>query len=372
MKKIVHIIYRLDVGGLESVLVALINRLPCEQYEHTVICLTSYTSFKDRIRNPQVRLVAMNKRPGKDLLLFFRLLALLVKLRPDVVHTYNIATLEYQAAALLAGARLRVHAEHGRDFSDLKGENRKYNALRKLMNPLLHYWVPVSQDLAQWLHRKVGISEKKIRLIYNGVDTASFAPASPPVQEETGSSMRIITVGRLDPVKDQATLVHAFRILCKRISSVEGCSVQLWIVGAGPEREALQGIIEQEGLEDRVLLLGERHDIAELLRQSDIFVLSSLAEGIPMTILEAAATGLPVVATDVGGIAEIVRDGETGYLVSSGSLQELADAIWRYWEQPHLRLAHGRAGCRRIADKFSLDAMARQYAQLYEQEPNGK
>ena len=120
-KKIVHIIYRLDVGGLETVLVALINRLPSKEYIHLIICLTTYTSFRDRLCNDNVRIIALDKKPGKDVRIFFRIFAILAKEQPHIVHTYNIATLEYQVAAFLARVRLRIHAEHGRDFSDLKG-----------------------------------------------------------------------------------------------------------------------------------------------------------------------------------------------------------------------------------------------------------
>ena len=372
-KKIVHIIYRLDVGGLETVLVALINRLPPEEYTHLIICLTTFTSFKDRLCNDNVRIIALDKKPGKDVRIFFRILTILAQEQPHVVHTYNLATLEYQVAAFLARVRLRIHAEHGRDFSDLKGENRKYNILRKVMDPFIHFWVPVSQDLAQWLGGKVRIPQRKIALIYNGVDVTTFTPSPARLQAWQAhfsqlpvSPLRIVTVGRLDPVKDQATLLHALRFISTS-TSVQQRPVQLWIIGDGPERERLQRVIDQENLNDQAVLLGEKDNISELLNSADVFVLSSLAEGIPMTVLEAAAAGLPVIATDVGGLSEILQEGESGFLVPPGSPQSIAAAIRRYLEDSPLLLKHGAAGRQYIIERFSLDKMTQNYAHLYEQ-----
>lgn len=371
--KIVHIIYRLDVGGLETVLVALINRLPPEKYAHLIICLTTYTSFKDRLCNDNVRIIALDKKPGIDVRIFFRILAILAQEQPHVVHTYNIATLEYQVAAFLGRVRLRIHAEHGRDFSDLKGESRKYNLLRRVMNPFIHLWVPVSLDLAQWLEGTVRIPQRKIALIYNGVDIAKFTP--PParlqawqahVSQLPDSPLRIVTVGRLDPVKDQATLLHALRFVGTS-TSVQHTSVHLWIIGDGPERERLQQVIDQESLGGQAVLLGEKNNISELLNSADVFVLSSLAEGIPMTVLEAAAAGLPVIATDVGGLSEIVQEGESGFLVSSGSPQLIAAAVRRYLGNPPLLLWHGKAGRKCIIEHFCLDKMMQSYTHLFEQ-----
>ena len=372
-KKIVHIIYRLDVGGLESVLVALINRLPVEEYSHLIICLTNYTSFKDRLTTDNVRIIALNKKPGKDVGIFLRILTILAKEHPQIVHTYNIATLEYQVAAFLARVRLRIHAEHGRDFADLKGENRKYNLLRKVIDPFIHFWVPVSQDLAQWLKGKVKIPHRKIILIYNGVDTTKFSPSpirlqlwESPVLHSIDSPLRLISVGRLDPVKDQVTLVRALRFVSAS-TATQPTPVQLKIIGDGPERKRLQQIIDQENLVDQAELLGEKNNISELLNSADVFVLTSLAEGIPMTVLEAAAAGLPVIATDVGGLSEIVQEGESGFLVPPGSPQSIAAAIRRYLEDTPLLLRHGAAGRHYIIERFSLDKMTRNYAHLYEQ-----
>ncbi|MDD2541863.1 MAG: glycosyltransferase, partial [Desulfuromonadaceae bacterium] len=324
--------------------------MPPEEYAHLIICLTTYTSFKDRLCNDNVRIIALGKNPGKDVRIFFRILAILAQERPHIVHTYNIATLEYQVAAFLARVRLRIHAEHGRDFSDLKGENQKYNLLRRVMNPFIHFWVPVSLDLAQWLEGKVRIPQRKIALIYNGVDITKFTPSPARLQawqsrisQLPGSPLRIVTVGRLDPVKDQATLLHALRFVGTS-TSVQQRPVQLWIIGDGPERERLQQVIDQENLNDQAVLLGEKDNISELLNSTDVFVLSSLAEGIPMTVLEAAAAGLPVIATDVGGLPEIVQKGQSGFLVSPGSPQAVAAAIHRYLEDPPLLLRHGAAG----------------------------
>ena len=169
----------------------------------------------------------------------------------------------------------------------------------------------------------------------------------------------------MDPIKDHVTLLRALRLIITN-TIVQQRPVQLWIIGDGPERERLQRVIDQENLSDQAELLGEQDNISELLSSADVFVLTSLAEGIPMTVLEAAAVGLPVIATDVGGLSEIVQEGESGFLVPSGSPQSIATAIRRYLENPPLLLKHGEVGRQFIIEHFCLDMMTQNYAHLYE------
>jgi sugar transferase (PEP-CTERM/EpsH1 system associated) len=364
---VVHLIYRLDIGGLETLLVDTINRMPAHAYRHAVVCLTDYTDFAQRITRSGVELYALHKPPGLGLSAHARLFKLLRRLRPAVLHTYNLGTIEYHATALLAGVPVRVHAEHGRDAGDPQGLNRKHNLLRRLLVPVIDCYIPVSRDLDRWLQEVVGIPAAKRRLIDNGVDTERFrpAPVAGDVQEpwQDPNAFVIGTVGRLQDVKHHAGLIEAFALLRKMLPEHQQ---RLVLVGDGPLRARLEQQIASAGLQDCVFLAGARSDVAPAMRSLSLFALSSIAEGTPVTMLEAMASGLPVVSTAVGGIPDLVVDGATGSLVPARDPQAMAEALAAYVRAPALARAHGTAGRTRIERHYSVSAMLAAYIDLYD------
>jgi sugar transferase (PEP-CTERM/EpsH1 system associated) len=369
---IVHVIYHLAVGGLENGLVNVINRMPGDRYRHAIITLNDYTDFRNRIKNPNVEVYVLRKRPGKDLWLYGKLWRLLRRLKPDIVHTRNLSTLEYQLPALVAGVPYRLHGEHGRDIDDLDGTSRKYQLLRRLFRPMIHRYIALSLDLKRYLQEQIGVPEGKISHICNGVDTEKFTPTSAraksvlPGDFSTADKIVIGTVGRMEAVKDQITLVHAFvRLVQEHPGGRE--SLRLIMIGDGALREPVRSILEAAGLAEIAWLPGEREDVPDLLRAMDVFVLPSLAEGISNTILEAMASGLPVVATDVGGNHELVDQDITGLLVPRGDPAALAAAIRVYVDNPDLRRLHGANARKHSEDEFSLDTMVRHYQDIYDE-----
>jgi sugar transferase (PEP-CTERM/EpsH1 system associated) len=368
---IAHVLYRLDTGGMEQVLVSVINRTG-QRYRHAIICLAGFGAMRARLTDPDVLCLALDKRPGKDPGCYWRLWRLLRRLRPDLVQTYNLGTLDLALVARLAGVTRVVHAEHGWDVSDPHGENRKYRALRRWLAPCIARYVAVSADLARWLRDVVGIAPAKLALIPNGIDTARYGsnPAAratrPLLHAFAPPGTRLIgTVGRLDAVKHHAGLIDALHALCARDPD-HGRTLRLAIVGEGRERPALDRRTRELGLEDQVRLLGDRDDVPALLAEFDAFALPSIAEGIPLTVLEAMATGLPVVASRVGGVGEAVVDGETGTLVPPADSAALAAALARYLDDPALARRHGAAGQARARAHFSVGAMVAAYAALYD------
>ena len=185
-KRIVHVVYRFDVGGLENVIVQLINRLPADRFEHVVLSLTTISDFKNRITQRGVRFMALDKQPGHAVPLYPRILRLLREIRPDVVHTCNLAALEVTPLAWLARVPVRVHAEHGWDAHDPQGRNPRYQRLRKLYKPFVSHYVAVSRDLDDYLERAIGVPAHRRSLIANGVDTEAFSPAVPPTPAVPG------------------------------------------------------------------------------------------------------------------------------------------------------------------------------------------
>ena len=227
----------------------------------------------------------------------------------------------------------------------------------------------MSRDIAAWLKRDVGAPPAAIRQLYNGVDTGRFTPDGAraldcPWMEETG--LVIGTVGRLDPVKNQQSLLRAFYRILERHPELHG-RLRLIIAGDGPERAGLIDLARELGLLESVWMPGARGDIPDLMRAMDLFVLPSVNEGISNTILEAMATGRPVVAGNVGGNPELVEDGRTGVLYRADSDEDLADSILRYAKDPAMRSEHGEAARARVLERFSLDAMVRAYEEFYEE-----
>jgi sugar transferase (PEP-CTERM/EpsH1 system associated) len=368
---IAHIIYRLGIGGLENGLVNILNNMPEDAYGHAVICLDGYEDFRARILRDDVEIYSLNKRSGKDLRAYVRLWRLLARLRPDIVHTRNLGTLDALIPAYLAGVPHRIHGEHGREITDLLGQKPKHVWLRRLLSPLVERYIPMSADLARWLHDCIGIRQDRIVQIYSGVDVEKFRPSKqvrlclPRPGFADAQSIIVGSVGRMDHVKDQLTLARAFVHLVRCMPEYED-RLRLVHVGDGPLMEAARSLVGEAGVAERVWLAGSRDDVADLLRGIDIFVLPSLAEGISNTILEAMATALPVVATRVGGNPELVTDGVTGTLVAAADSHAMARVLASYVASPELRRAHGTAGRRRVEREFTIERMVTQYKAAYD------
>jgi sugar transferase (PEP-CTERM/EpsH1 system associated) len=360
---VVHVLYRFEVGGLQTLLAQCINRMPAQHYRHAVICLAGHTDYANLVHRPDVQFHTLDKQPGQSLSSHHALWTLLRRLRPAVLHTYNISTIEYCLTAWLAGVPLRIHAEHGRDSIEMSGRHRKYNTLRRLLVPFVDAFVPVSADLGAWLRHTVGVPQHKIRMIVNGVDTTHFTPG--PEREPGAPPMIWIgTVGRIDRIKNHDGLLDAFGLLLAAFP-MQQADLRLAIVGDGPLLTALRARVAREAWCHQVWLPGARADVAQIMRGFSVFVLPSLSEGTPVTILEAMATGLPVVASRVGGVPQLVNDGQTGLLSDPADPHSLAGAIGAYIADPALAGRHGAAGRAHVNAHCCVDTMVTQYDILY-------
>jgi sugar transferase (PEP-CTERM/EpsH1 system associated) len=366
---VMHVVLRFDTGGLENGLVNLINHLPATTYRHAVVALTEVTEFRQRVLASDVEFIALHKGPGHSVRLYPRLFALMRRLRPAIVHTRNLAALEAAVPAWLAGVPVRLHGEHGRDVGDLDGRSRKHQWLRRLYRPFVTHYVPLSRDLASYLVERVGIAAHKVTQIYNGVDTARFRPQSPPAviagcPFTPAQHWLVGTVGRMQTVKNQVCLAQAFiRVLASNPTLRK--RLRLVLIGEGPLRAQCLAVLAAAGVADLAWLPGERSDVAEIMRGLHCFALPSLAEGISNTILEAMATGLPVIATDVGGNADLVAHGKTGVLVPAADVAALAGALASLALAPERATSMGAVGRATVEARFSLSAMVAGYLNLY-------
>lgn len=361
--KLIHVVYSLRIGGLESVIVDLVNKTS-SNFDNTICCITGPGPMADRIKNENVKIITIGKREGLDLALPLRFAKLFSLHKPDIVHTTNWGTIDAIIGAKLARVPSVVHAQHGWDISDVVKPRGRKKRIMKLLSYKVDKFIAVSDEIREWLVEDIGVKKDKVVLIDNGVDTGKFSPKDKDViRRKLGYDTETViigTVGRLDPVKNQRSLILAFKNLTEKYKNIG-----LMLIGDGPLRGELMRLTESLGISDRVLFLGEREDVDELLNVMDIFVLPSIAEGMPKTVLEAMSTGLPVVASEVGAIPKLVIHGETGLLIPPSDENALIEAIEYYLLNPSKREVHGCAGRKRILERFSLNRMVQAYEELF-------
>ena len=367
---IVHVVYSFSVGGLENVIVQLINRLPADRFEHVVLSLSTISDFKNRITQPGVRFIELHKPPGHAVALYPKIYRLLREIKPDVVHSCNLAALEIAPLSWLARVPLRIHAEHGWDAHDPQGKNPRYQRLRRAYKPFVSHYVAVSKDLDDYLEQAIGVPQSRRSLIANGVDTQVFSPAqaAPPAVPGCpfvpGEHWLLGTVGRLQTVKNQPLLARAFvRLLQDHPEAA--ARMRLVVVGEGPLRAEIETLLADANVSHLAWLAGARDDVADVLRMLNCFVLPSQAEGTSCTLQEAMACGLPVVATAVGGTPDLLDHGKSGVLVASDDEAAMATAIWGMYTDPANTLRLAQMARDRALQEFGLDAMVHSYETLF-------
>jgi len=368
---VVHVVNQLDAGGAENGLINLITHIPPERYRHAIVCLRDHGGYHAHIRERGIEIVNLHKDEGPAFGHYLRMFKALRALQPDLVHTRNLGGLEGQLVAVLAGVKLRVHGEHGRDQADLGGKHLRHQLLQRALCPLIGHFIAVSAERERWLIEQVGAEPARVSQISNGVDSVQFHPRlGPPAAVGPPGFMQddvfvIGSVGCMDDVRNHTTLIEAFlRLIASPHPAHQ--RLRLMIIGNGPMRAECQAMLNRAGAAHRAWLPGERADIPQLLRAMDLFVLPSLAEGGSNAILEAMATGLPVVATSVGGNTELVHPGLTGILVPPMSPDLMATAIADYCRIPEMGARHGARARSQVISRYSLPAMARSYLAVYD------
>ena len=368
---IAHVVYSFSVGGLENGIVNLVNRMPRERWRHVIVALTRISGeFAERIERDDVCYVELGKRPGHLVRDYPRLYRLFKQWQPAIVHTRNLAALEAVVPAWAAGVPVRIHGEHGWSAQDPDGRRRRYQYVRRLYRPFVHRYVALSQHLADYLERRVGVPPHRIAQTYNGVDTERFCGSEQrlPIAGcpfTSADDWCVGWVGRMDAFKDPLGLARAF-LRARELSSEAAKRMRLVIVGDGAERAALAELLDVGGAREDVWFAGERSDVPEIMRGLDCFVLPSRAEGVSNTILEAMASRLPVIATNVGGNPELIEPGMTGQLVGAGDSEALARAMLVYFGGRSLARRHAKAARRVAESRFSLKRMVADYTALYE------
>jgi sugar transferase (PEP-CTERM/EpsH1 system associated) len=365
--RILHVVDGLGKGGLENGLVNLITRLDSHRFEHIVCAMRRLGPNAERVEAAGARVVCLAGQTGVR----FQIGTLIRKIRevrPDLVHSRNWAGIEAVLAGKWMGVRGVVHSEHGLEADTAKSEPWRRNCFRRLAFEAADRVLSVSNQLRDLHARRTGFPARRIAVIHNGVDSDRFRP-DPSLRASVRAELGIAEnqycigcVGNLTPVKDYPTVLKAAGRLDKVYKDW-----RMLVIGEGAERRHLEEFVHAHPeWRDRVTFLGLSHRVPELLAAMDVYVLSSLIEGISNSLLEAMASGLPAVATSVGGNPEVVVNGESGLLFPAGDFNQLAEHLLLLRQQPELRARLSQQGRRRVREEFSIDSMVRSYQEMYE------
>ena len=367
-----HVVDRLEIAGMEYGVIKVVNALDRRRFAPSICCLRAASPQARGLLEPDVRVHELHRSPGRNYRLVPRLASLLRAESVDVVHSHNWATFLYTAlASRLAGTPWRIHGEHGRE-TEAPPRGLRRRLAEQWLARSFHHMTAVSRHIAEDLVHSWGLSPDRVTYVPNGVDLGRFGVGSRGglLRRELGlaeDALLVGSIGRFRPVKDYPTLVSAFAVV-----RAEAPNAVLVIVGAADAEAArdLERLRAERNLPERsVFLMERRHDIPGFLSELDVYVNSSIYEGMSNTILEAMACRLPVVATSVGGNPDVVKDGVTGWLVPPRDPASLADRILTCLRDPALAASMGAMGRSRIEERHSYDAMIGAYASIYEAGP---
>ncbi len=351
--RVVHIVIALEIGGLEMVIASLAQQIG-RRFQLHVICLEGLGPIACRFEHSGVAVECIGRPETSVLRSVITLRRRLRALRPDVVHTHNEKA-HIRGALATLGLRqppALVHTRHGE--SRATGWAALANRLAVWRSGFL---IGVSQN-ASAISRAEGAASRQVRVIRNGIDVHR----QDAVVDRDSARNRVVAVGRLTPVKDLPTLLRAARIVADA-----NRSFTLDVIGEGPSRAALERLCRQLRLERHVMFHGARHDVRRVLSQAKLFVQSSLSEGTSLTLLEAMAAGVPIVATHVGGNPEVVDHGVTGLLVTPADPERLAAAMLTVLNDRRLGQRMSDAARTRAERHFDVRQMAMSYEALYEE-----
>ena len=366
--RIMHIVDCLGQGGMENGLVNLVNNLDPERFEHVVYAIRSLGPNVDRLPKDRVRVMHLGKKETGLPLQMGALARAIREVGPDIVHSRNWGAVEAVVAGKWVGSCAVVHSEHGLETNANTKEPWRRLCFRRLAFELADKVVSVSHQLKGLHASRTGFAARKITVIHNGVDSRRFFPdpeMRAVVRQELGLSpdeLCIGSVGNLHPIKDHMTLLRAVEKL-----AAASTSWRLLLIGEGPEKLKLESFLcGHPDWREHVSFLGSSSRVVEMLNAMDVYVLPSISEGISNSLLEAMATGLPVVATATGGNPEVILDGDSGLLFPVGDPARLAEILLELRGSEDLRVRLGKRALRRAKEDFSIDSMVRNYAQLYE------
>jgi glycosyltransferase involved in cell wall biosynthesis len=359
------VLHVMQVAGAEVLTREMVRRL-AGRVVPTILCLDAVGPLGEDMVREGVDLVCFHRKPGRDWGVGRRMAAVIRQRRLDIVHAHQYSPFFYAAVAKILDPRPKlILTEHGRHYPDRVSPIRRA-VNRLVLDHLADAVTACCRFSAEGLSRTDGFAGRRIEIIENGIEVDRYSPAPDKAGLKHTLGLEpdrkyIIHVARHHPVKDQPTLLRGFAAALPDLVGVD-----LLMVGDGPLRADLEDLAVDLRVPDRVKFLGIRSDIPDLMRAADAFALTSVSEAASLTLLEAMASGLPVVVTNVGGNPEIVRHEREGLLFPRGDAAGCAAAFRRLFNEPGLRATLGAASQTRARERYRLDRTVEEYYRLYE------
>lgn len=364
--KILHVIDSLGIGGLERIVIDVVNGLDPARFEQVVCCISRRGEAADQLRDG-VRCIDLGKGEKADRLMPLKLASVFRRERPDIVHSQSWSGVDTALAKLISPGVKLVHSEHGRNYPQWRKQPLMRRLARRCLYHLADAVFAISAEVGEFYCGQTGFPTERMKVIHNGIDVQRIDEADATgIREELGIAPNDLvfgTVARLDLTKDTITLVRAFAAVALPRRNP---GIKLLIVGDGEERSRLEEFVSMLNLNRVVIFTGMRRDVPQLLKAMDVFALSSVSEGMPVTVLEAMAARLPVVATEVGALPELVEEGKTGFLVPMRHAVAMADRLEEFLANRQLAKSFGEAARCKVEREFKLDRMLQNYAELYQ------
>jgi len=359
--RVLHILPDFGSGGAERLVVDLLAATDKTRFDAAAVSLYSEngTILDKEIKARGLKVYYLNKRLGLDIRILFRIYRLFRDFGPDIVHTH-LSVLRYVLLPMIiCRIDVRIHTIHNVAQKEADRVGKIINSIAFHIGGVLP--VSLSREVANTVREVYG-RRLSTPVIFNGISTARFMSESSKdaSANEKARDFTLLHVGRMAPQKNHLLLIEAFALAVK-----EYPSMQLFLVGDGPLKEQAEKIATKLELTKKVYFLGLRNDVPDLLEKSDVFILSSDWEGMPLTVLEAMAAGKAVLATAVGAVPEIVQDGVTGILVPPRDVQSLAKGILRLADDSVMLDKMGRTGRQRAVEWFDISRTAGEYEALY-------
>lgn len=358
--KIVHTMSSFSSGGAETLIRELaLQQAKTEEVEVWAMNPSRDKNFEkdllERFAKANIKTELVGEKPRSERLKkILRIRKLINERKPDAINAHSEAH-----AAFLAMASMDMGANL---FQTVHSTVINFRLLQKYYTtPFLKKYIAISAKCKEIIARELAPPDKKIQVIYNGIDLGRFRCADRKIRPEVKN---ILILGRLAPEKDHANMLHAFRMLCDKLKSELKPVPKLNIVGDGQLRAPLESLVKELALNDNVIFHGVKLNIPEILLENDLLVMSSKWEGLSIALLEAVASGIPIIATDVGSNNEIVYNDYNGRLVEKENSEQLADAIYGLMSNPEKRAEYS-ANSSLVADKYDIKITADSYNSLY-------
>ena len=352
--KIVQIMPEFGLAGAETMCENLTYELQKLGHEVVVISMYDYHSaITERLENAGVCVRYLHKKSGMDFSMIKKMKRIFKEANADVVHTHRYCAQYAIPAAIMAGVKHRVHTVHN------VAEKENGKLARKLNKFFFKYCnlkpVALSELIRDSIEKEYKISRENIAVIFNGIDLSKCIPKD---NYEVKDTFKILHIGRFSEQKNHVGLLEAFHLFYKRYSNTE-----LWLIGGGEKRTEVENYVRNNELTENVKFLGLKNNVYQYLHDADMFALPSNYEGMPMTLIEAMGTGLPIVATAVGGVPNMLTNEENAFLVDN-TTEAIANAFEQYFLTENLRKSLGEKAIERSA-AFSAITMALEYERVY-------